>query len=59
VVNKRQLFSGRRLVRVKTAALQAIGKIPSPAAREVLLSVSNGKDADLAPEAKRILLLLE
>jgi hypothetical protein len=59
VVNKRQLFSGRRLVRVKTAALQAIGKIQSPAAREVLVSVSNGKDADLAPEAKRILQLLD
>lgn len=59
LVNKRQLFSGKKLVRIKVAALAALGRISSPAAREVLTSVAGGKDADLAPEARRILSLLD
>lgn len=59
LINKRQLFSGKKLVRIKVAALGALSRIPSPAAREVLTSVAGGKDADLAPEARRILSLLD
>lgn len=59
LVNRRQLFSGKKLVRVKVAALAALGRIPTPAAREVLTSVASGKDSDLAPEARRILSLLD
>lgn len=59
VLNRRQLFGGKKLLRAKTAALTALGRIPTPAAREVLHSVANGKDSDLAPEARRILAALE
>lgn len=59
LINRRQLFSGKKLVRVKVAALAALGRIPTPAAREVLTSVAGGKDSDLALEARRILSLLD
>lgn len=55
VVNRRALFGGKKMARVKTAAVSAIGKIPTPAAREVLASIAAGKDAELASEAGRIL----
>ena len=53
------LFTGRRITRPKTAAIQAIARIPSPAAREALTSLAAGKDADVAAEAQRALSLQE
>jgi hypothetical protein len=59
VVNKRQLFSGRKLVRVKIAALTAISRLPGASAREVLTGIAGGKDGELAPEARRLLALMD
>ncbi|HET6231192.1 MAG TPA: HEAT repeat domain-containing protein [Longimicrobiaceae bacterium] len=59
VVNKRQLLGGKRLSRLKMAALAALGHIPAPAAREVLSATASGRDADLAAEARQILQLLD
>jgi hypothetical protein len=55
VLGRRQLFAGKRLARLKLAAVSAVGRIPLPAAREVLASLAAGKDAELAAEAKRAL----
>ncbi len=55
VLARRQLFSGKRLARLKLAAVAAVGRIPLPAAREVLASLAAGRDAELAAEAKRAL----
>jgi hypothetical protein len=59
MVNKRQLFTSKKMQRVKAASLGAIGKITGPAARDVLTSVASGKDAELAAEARRILALAD
>jgi hypothetical protein len=59
VVNKRQLFTSKKMQRVKAAALGAIGRITGPAARDVLTSVAGGKDSELAAEARRILALAD
>lgn len=55
VLGRRQLFAGKRLARLKLAAVAAVGRIPLPAAREVLGSLASGRDAELAAEAKRAL----
>lgn len=55
IVNRRALFGMKRMVPVKAAALAAIGRISTPAAREFLQTVAAGKDSDLAPEARRAL----
>lgn len=55
VLQRRQLFSGKRLLRLKTAAIAAVGRIATPAAREVLQSLAEGRDAELAAEARRVL----
>ncbi|HEV2148866.1 MAG TPA: HEAT repeat domain-containing protein [Longimicrobiaceae bacterium] len=55
ILQKRQLFAGKRLQRLKVAAVAAVGRIPLPAARDVLASLASGKDAELATEAKRAL----
>lgn len=55
VLARRQLFSGKRLQRLKLAAVAAVARIPIPAAREVLASLAAGKDAELAAEARRSL----
>lgn len=39
---------------MKSAAVQAIARIPTPAARDALSSIAAGKD-DLADEARRLL----
>jgi hypothetical protein len=54
VVHKRQLFGGRKSARLKTAAVQALGRISAPAAREALSAVAAGRD-ELAAEARRTL----
>jgi hypothetical protein len=59
VINKRGLFAGRKLTRVKHAALAAIARIPTPAAREVIRSIAGGKDAELSAEAQRVLATME
>lgn len=58
IVNKRGFLGTRKDTRVKTAALAAVGKIPSPASREFLQSVAAGKDAELSEEARRALATL-
>jgi HEAT repeat protein len=55
VINKRGLFAGKKLTRVKHAALAAIARIPTPAAREAIFSIAGGKDAELSAEAQRVL----
>ncbi|HEV2734208.1 MAG TPA: HEAT repeat domain-containing protein [Longimicrobiaceae bacterium] len=55
VLGRRQLFAGKRLARLKLAAVAAVGRIPLPAAREVLAPLAAGKDAELAAEARRAL----
>lgn len=55
IVNKRQLFGGRKAKALKLAAVEAIGLTGVPAARDVLTSISTSSDADLAAEARRIL----
>jgi HEAT repeat protein len=60
VVNRRAgLFGGKKLQRVKSAALAALARIPTAGAREVLASAAAGKDADLATEARRLLATLD
>lgn len=54
VVNKRSLLSLKKSTRPKVAALNAIARIHTPAAREALQSVAAGRD-DLAEEARRLL----
>ena len=58
IVNKRQLFGGRKAKALKLAAIEAIGLTGVPAARDVLASISTASDADLAAEARRILATL-
>ncbi len=55
VLSRRQLFSGRRLLKLKLAAVGALGRIPLPGARDVLASLAGGRDSDLAAEARRVL----
>ena len=59
VVNKRGLFAGKKLSRVKHAALAAIARIPTPAAREAIFAIAGGKDPDLAAEAQRVLATID
>ncbi|MDB4948704.1 MAG: hypothetical protein JWM27_1353 [Gemmatimonadetes bacterium] len=59
IINKRHLFAGRKLQRVKAAAVGAIGRMPGASARDVLASIAAGKDTELAAEARRTLALLD
>lgn len=59
VLGRRGLFAGKKLSRVKHAALAAIARIPTPAAREAILSIAGGKDAELAAEAQRVLATMD
>ena len=54
VVNKRSLLTLKKATRPKMAALNAISRIQTPAARDALQSVASGRD-DLAEEARRLL----
>jgi hypothetical protein len=54
VVQKRSLLQLKKATRGKLAALQAIAKIDTPAAREAIASISQGRD-EMAEEARRIL----
>jgi len=54
VVNRRGgLFAGKKLSRPRTAAIAAIARLRTPAAREVIQSLAGGKDAEVAAEAQR------
>jgi HEAT repeat protein len=55
ILQKRQLFAGKRLQRLKLAGVVALGRVSLPAAREALASVASGRDGELAAEAKRTL----
>ncbi|HET7234632.1 MAG TPA: HEAT repeat domain-containing protein [Longimicrobium sp.] len=59
VVNRRTLLGLKKSSRVKTAAIAAIARIPTPAAREAITSLAAGKDADVAAEAQRALATLD
>ncbi|HSU18052.1 HEAT repeat domain-containing protein [Longimicrobium sp.] len=59
IINKRGLFAGKKLSRVKHAALAAIARIPTPAAREVIHSIAGGKDGELSAEAQRVLATMD
>lgn len=54
VVQKRSLLPLKKSTRGKVAALHAIAKIDTPAAREALAGISQGRD-EMAEEARRIL----
>lgn len=54
VVQKRSLLQLKKATRGKLAALHAIAKIDTPAARDALASLSQGRD-EMAEEARRIL----
>jgi HEAT repeat protein len=54
VVNKRSLLQLKKATRPKLAALNAIARLNTPAARDALQSVASGRD-DLAEEARRLL----
>ena len=58
IVNKRQLFGGRKAKSLKLAAIEAIGRTGVPSARDALTSISTGSDADLSAEARRALATL-
>jgi hypothetical protein len=56
VVNRRGgLFGAKKLSRPRVAAIAAIGRIPTQAAREAIHSLAGGKDAEIAAEAQRVL----
>jgi len=55
VVNRRTLLGLKKSSRVKTAAIAAIARIPTPAARQAITSLAGGKDAEVAAEAQRAL----
>ncbi|HST59300.1 MAG TPA: HEAT repeat domain-containing protein [Longimicrobium sp.] len=54
VVNKRSLLQLKKTTRPKIAALNAIARLHTPAARDALQSVASGRD-ELAEEARRLL----
>jgi hypothetical protein len=54
VVNKRSLLQLKKTTRPKLAALNAIARLNTPAARDALHSVAAGRD-EMAEEAKRLL----
>lgn len=54
VVNKRSLLQLKKATRPKIAALNAISRLHTPAARDALQSVASGRD-ELAEEARRLL----
>jgi hypothetical protein len=54
VVNKRSLLQLKKATRPKIAALNAISRLNTPAARDALQSVASGRD-ELAEEARRLL----
>jgi len=60
VVNRRSgLFGAKKLSRPKSAAIAAIARLPTPAAREVIESLAGGKDAEVAAEAQRVLATID
>lgn len=55
VLNRRQLLGGKKLLRLKLVAVAAIGNIPTRAAHETLVSTAEGKEQELAAEARHVL----
>ncbi|HEX2208500.1 MAG TPA: HEAT repeat domain-containing protein, partial [Longimicrobium sp.] len=54
VVQKRSLLPLKKSTRGKVAALHAMARIDTPAAREAIAAIAQGRD-DMAEEARRIL----
>lgn len=59
VVNRRTLLGLKKSSRVKTAAIGAIARIPTPAAREAIHSLAGGKDSEVAAEAQRAMATMD
>jgi HEAT repeat protein len=59
VVNRRTLLGLKKSSRVKTAAIAAIARIPTPGAREAIQALAAGKDGDAAAEAQRALATMD
>jgi HEAT repeat protein len=59
IVNKRQLFGGKKAKGLKVAAIEAVGRTGVPAAHNVLKLIAGGSDSELAEHARRVLALLE
>ncbi|HEX8431818.1 MAG TPA: HEAT repeat domain-containing protein [Longimicrobium sp.] len=59
IVNKRQLFAGKKAKSLKVAAIEAVGRTGVPAAHNVLKLIAGGSDGELAEHARRVLSLLE
>lgn len=55
VLNRRQLLGAKKLLRLKLVAIAAIGNIPTRAAHETLVATAEGKEHELATEARRVL----
>lgn len=55
VLNRRQFFGGKRLARLKVAALGTASAVATRAARDVLAAAATSKDAEVASEAERLL----
>jgi|GEM_PF-1494692 len=59
VVNRRTLLGLKKSSRVKTAAISAIARIPTQAARDAIHALAAGKDSDAAAEAQRALATMD
>lgn len=59
IVNKRQLFGGKKAKGLKVAAIEAVGRTGVPAAHNVLKLIAGGSDGELAEHARRVLSLVE
>ncbi|HYW06955.1 MAG TPA: HEAT repeat domain-containing protein, partial [Longimicrobium sp.] len=59
IVNRRQLFAGKKAKSLKIAAIEAVGRTGVPAAHNVLKLIAGGSDGELAEHARRVLSLLE
>lgn len=55
IIRKRQLFGGKRLARLKAAALEALAKRPTGAGRNALRSLAQDDDRELAARARTLL----
>jgi HEAT repeat protein len=55
LVQKRAIFGSRKLSRPRAAAIAAIARLPTVAAREAIQSLAAGRDSELAAEARRVL----
>jgi hypothetical protein len=55
VINRKQIFGGRKLARMKTLAVQALSLVEHRSAKDALTAIANGRDTELASLAREIL----